>query len=152
MRLVMAVSADGFVARGPDDDMTWTGPADKFVFKLLTLSSDSPLYAGGRTYDQMPPLKGRRLVRLSRGLDGAKLHEAWLDPLAWLIGGPEVAEQALAAGMVDRAFICRVPAVLGHGLSFESLGRHMPDEPEQVLRLDGVEILVFTEGQKWPVR
>lgn len=36
LKLIMAVSADGFVSNGPDDHMDWTGPDDKKAFRLLT--------------------------------------------------------------------------------------------------------------------
>lgn len=56
MNLLLAVSKDGFLCKGPDDDMKWTGPLDKFAFKLLTMSSDQPLLAGSTTYNMMTKL------------------------------------------------------------------------------------------------
>lgn len=67
MKLIMAVSADGFVARGPDDSMSWAGPLDKQLFRLMTMTGSKMLAAGGRTYDLMPHLGGgRQLVRLRK--------------------------------------------------------------------------------------
>jgi dihydrofolate reductase len=118
MKLIMAVSADGYVARGPDDDMSWTGREDKAVFQLMTLSTDAPLLAGRRTADFLPRLRARTLQPLS--LDPAKgmtLEQAFARwPDAWLIGGQTVAERAIAKGFIDRTYLCFVcGASLGLG-------------------------------------
>lgn len=105
LKLVMAVSADGFVARGPTDDMTWTGSTDKRVFRLLT-SVGGILGAGRRTFEQLPKLEGRTVVPLSR--NGMTLTEfVSRYPDAWLIGGQEVALEALRLHLLDQAFLCR---------------------------------------------
>jgi dihydrofolate reductase len=104
LKLIMGVSADGFVARGPTDDMTWTGSTDKRVFRLLT-SVGGVLGAGRRTFEQLPRLEGRTVVSLSR--NGVTLNEfCRLYPDAWLIGGQEVALEALRLNLVDQAFLC----------------------------------------------
>ncbi len=104
LKLIMAVSADGFVARGPTDDMTWTGSTDKRVFRLLT-SVGGVLGAGRRTFEQLPRLEGRTVVLLSR--NGMALNDfCRLYPDAWLIGGQEVALEALQLNLVDQAFLC----------------------------------------------
>ncbi len=146
MKLILAVSQDGFLARGPDDNMTWTGPLDKFAFKLLTLSDGLPLYAGSATFDSLPPLKGRKVYRLSQ--DGSpesmSLEQAWTNnENAWLIGGPAIAEKALHAGYVDRVFLCVVPEDLGSGIEVAPLRRFMPQEPIMSVKYDGYEVQVY---------
>lgn len=131
LKLLMAVSSDGFVARSADDDMRWTGPADKFLFKLLTTSSgNGVLLAGRTTAEQMPALPYRQLVALSRNGCGALTLEqaSHFYGEAWLIGGPTVALAALQAGLVNRAYISRVPAVLGGGLPFGPIQELLPPE------------------------
>jgi dihydrofolate reductase len=151
MKLLLAVSQDGFLCRGPDDDMRWTGPADKAVFRLLTMASSSPLFAGKRTAAQMPKLPGRRLLALST--TGLTLHmAAMMHPDAWLIGGPTVAMSALRDGLIKRAFLCHCSRVLGGGWPVEQLAQLMPPDPSQRIRLGDVDVLIFTEEQKWPGR
>jgi len=155
MRLLLASSADGYLARGPEDDMKWTGPIDKAIFRLLTLSNaDDVLLAGSRTFDQMPPLPGRRMERLSRGSNGIDLAEAasrW--PSAWLIGGPEVSVAALRLGLVTRAFVCVSQAELREGIHAMELSTLLPhDGPEFTIKVGDVKVMVFTEAQKWPAR
>lgn len=107
LRLIMARSADGFVARGPKDDMKWTGRVDKAVFKILTLQGDQKLAAGRVTFEQLPPLPGRKVYCLStRGqftLDDLEVASHKRD--FCLIGGQTVALQALRRGMVQQATI-----------------------------------------------
>lgn len=155
MRLLLASSADGYLARGPEDDMKWTGPIDKAVFRLLTLSNGNDvLLAGSRTFDQMPPLPGRRMERLSRGPNGIDLAEAanrWPD--AWLIGGPEVSVAALRLGLVTRAFVCISQAELREGIHAMELSQLLPHEDAKyTIKVGDVTVKVFTEDQKWPAR
>lgn len=110
MKLIMAVSGDGFVAKGPDDDMSWTGPIDKAVFKLLTSTSDV-LAVSAKSLEFMPKeLPGRgRLYGLSTDpRKGVQLEDfAAMFPDAWLLGGQELALYAMKNGFVDKAYICR---------------------------------------------
>lgn len=160
MRLLLASSADGYLARGPEDDMKWTGPIDKAVFRLLTLSNGNDvLLAGSRTFDQMPKLPGRTMERLSRkGEDGTA--DSWKEgtsleaaaacwPDAWLIGGPTVAREALQLGLVRRAFICVSPVELGSGMHARELEQFFPAEPEFTIKVGDVRVLVYTEDQQW---
>lgn len=110
MKLIMAVSGDGFVAKGPDDDMSWTGPIDKAVFKLLTSTSDV-LAVSAKSLEFMPQeLPGRgKLYGLSTDpRRGVQLEDfAAMFPDAWLLGGQELALYAMKNGFVDKAYICR---------------------------------------------
>lgn len=123
MNLVMAVSADGYAAKGPGDDMRWTGRDDKEAFRLLTYSA-SRLFAGIETQRAMPALRDRPVYPISRNVTlGCTLEYAaatW--PEATLIGGPTVAEAAVRAGLIDRAFISVVPMVLMSGIRFDWMG------------------------------
>lgn len=159
MKLILAVSADGYLCNGEDDDLRWTSPLNKFVFKLLTLSDGEPLLAGSKTYKMLPSLPGRHVVEISRqykdlvGNPGRmslqRAHDTF--PQAWLLGGPRTARAALASGFVDRAFICRSPAKLGGGMPYdEFLAEHMPKTAEHKLCVEGIEILVYVEHSGWP--
>lgn len=156
MRLLLASSADGYLARGPEDDMKWTGPVDKAVFRLLTLSSTDVLLAGSRTFDQMPKLPGRTMLRLSREAKPFGKHPRFdLDVAAtcfedpWLIGGPTVAVEALKRGLVRRAFICVSPVSIGEGIHAAELEGYLPADPAYTIKVGDVRVLVFTEDQAW---
>ena len=118
----MAVSANGFVARGPEDDMSWTGKLDKNIFRLLTSLSSEPLFAGKRTFNQMPPLPGRVVFPLSfedrtcYDLKTAQFNH----PSSWLIGGQTVALEALRLGMLDEVVLCKNSVWLKSGIKLDT--------------------------------
>jgi dihydrofolate reductase len=149
LKLLLAVSADGFLAKGPNDDMKWTGPADKAVFRLLTLTG-GVLLAGRQTAQQLPPLPGRKVVALSRQHHlGLTLREAyWSTPQAWLIGGPSVAAEALRENMVERAFLCRTDAILGEGIPIGPLAALLPEVCTYRQKVAGIYVDVYTGLQE----
>ena len=110
MRLIMAVSGNGFVATGEDDDMSWTGPIDKAVFKLLT-STSNILAVSAKTLQYMPkelPGRGKLYGLSTNPARGVPLEDfAAMFPDAWLLGGQELALYAMKNGFVDKAYICR---------------------------------------------
>ena len=110
MKLIMAVSGNGFVAKGPDDDMSWTGPTDKAVFKLLTSTSDV-LAVSAKSLESMPeqlPGRGKLYGLSTDSRRGVSLEDfAAMFPDAWLLGGQELALYAMKNGFVDKAYICR---------------------------------------------
>lgn len=130
LKLILAVSADGYLARSPEDDMSWTGATDKKLFRLLT-SVGAECAAGRRTWERLPDLPGRRVVPLTT-VRGRLVHKAddatgarpelsmcvgsfaHAHPEGWLLGGPTVAREALSYGLVDQVYLCRSQAVL-HG-------------------------------------
>lgn len=144
MKLLIAVSADGFVATGPSDNMRWTGLQDKAVFRLLTLTSDQVLLAGRVTAELMPTLSGRTLVPLSLGKGGISLEEASIYyPDAWLIGGYTVALEALHRGYIKEAIISRVGSSIGSGYRFEPLAELLPERPCSRVVFEGVEVQIY---------
>ena len=106
LRLLMAVSGDGLLCRGPHDDMVWTGSTDKRLFRVLT-SVGRVCAVGSGTRGLMRDLPGRTLLELSRdGHTGYTLETFAQDhPDGWLLGGPTVAEAALRAGLVGEVYL-----------------------------------------------
>jgi len=111
VKLIMAVSKDGFVARGEDDDMSWTGPIDKAVFRLLTSTSDV-LAVSAKTLQYMPkerPGRGKLYALSTDPRRGVALEDlAPIAPDAWLLGGQELGIYAMKNGFVNKAYLCRV--------------------------------------------
>lgn len=114
MKLLLAVSSDCFVARGPEDDMKWTDRHDKSVFKLLTTVGNPILCAGYNTYRQLPKLPGREVIPLSRyssrGLTLEQFHHEYVGgPISRdiiLIGGQTVALEAMDNDMIHEVILC----------------------------------------------
>ncbi|ADK73416.1 dihydrofolate reductase [Roseobacter phage RDJL Phi 1] len=106
MRLILGVSADGFLAREKNDRMDWLGPTDKAVFRILT-GVGGVCGVGARSAACMPPnLHGRDMVILSR--NGRRLEDfAYSHPDGWLLGGPTLAMAALEQDLLSEVHICR---------------------------------------------
>lgn len=112
MRLLMAVSRDGYLCKGPDDDMSWTGEADKRVFKSLSLVY-GVCFMGSRTAAIMKAkLPGRTLHTLSRSGSFTLQTASIQYPHAWLLGGPTVAYRAIVSDYVNEAHLCFVQATV----------------------------------------
>lgn len=129
LKLIMAVSSDGYLARGPDDDMRWTGKLDKTLFHLMT-SVGGVCGTGSKTWSFMPTLPGRLLLRLTRsGTSVREFSERY--PGAWLLGGPTVARGALEMDLVAEAHLFRSthalkPAVKSDALHMDMLSPWIP--------------------------
>jgi hypothetical protein len=127
VRLLLAVSGDARLCKGPNDDMAWTGGMDKKTFRLLSHVGGT-CFAGTTTYAVMPPLGGRRkLMRVTRkpcypGTDVTLEGAYEMDPMGWVIGGPTLALAALDAGFIHEAFLCSIEHV--------KLGQAWPDAPK----------------------
>ena len=132
MRLIMAVSGNGFVAAGEDDDMLWTGPIDKAVFKLLTSTSDI-LAVSAKTLQYMPktlPGRGKLYGLSTNPAKGVALEDfAAMFPDAWLLGGQELALYAMKNGFVDKAYICRAMSSMLVSAGPEHLASEPMEEP-----------------------
>lgn len=147
LKLILAVSADGFLALGPTDDMKWTGPIDKGIFKLMTLVEQSDLEPvilfGRRTFEQMPKLAGRQIDFISRSGEGTFASRtlrimANIHPTAWLGGGADVALSALQEGLVGQAFIFHSSeAILGGGIPFGPIRALLPQAPLTRVKFPG---------------
>jgi dihydrofolate reductase len=127
MKLIMACSRDGYLAKSANDDMSWTEGDDKKVFKLLTMGEN--MGAGSNTYELMKDLnlKGRSLTKISR-YNGISLED-FGSRNKTLIGGATVARVAFCRNMIDTAYICR---------SYKMLGPEMTDQDRLDFAIEGV--------------
>ncbi|UFK26695.1 dihydrofolate reductase [Roseobacter phage RDJL6] len=106
MKLVMAVSADGYLAREKNDKMNWLGATDKAVFRILT-GVGGHCATSAKTAECMPKtLQGRDLTVLSTKGMTLKTFAEW-KPDGWLLGGPSLALQALELDLLTEVHICR---------------------------------------------
>lgn len=109
MNIIMAVSKDGYVARGPTDDMSWLGGEDKAVFRILT-GVGGMVAVSRKTANLMPKhLEGRTLLALSsrEEADGDLEDFSRRHNVRWLAGGQTLALVALRRALVGEVHICR---------------------------------------------
>ena len=113
-RIIMAVSADGYVAREENDKMLWLGETDKSIFRILT-GVGGVIGASVKTKALMPEkLEGRSFRVLSRGgptlIDFYNYSTNKVDRAYWLIGGQILVMSALTyerENLVSEVHICR---------------------------------------------
>lgn len=142
MRLILAESADGFLAKPGADDMSWTGPTDKKLFKLFTLAGPgSVLLTSAITVQCMPQLWRRSLALVSRQTFPLRLAQATY-PDAWLIGGPTLALAAVQEGLCTQVVLCTNRAQLGAGISSAPL-RGALGTPDMECRIEDVRVQLW---------
>ena len=131
--LIMAMTADGKIARDSMELVDWTGKADKKYFVGVTRET-GVMIMGSKTFDTIGrPLPGRKSVVLTRNKDRTSDHqdlvftdrapEEILEDLssegytsAALIGGSVVNSLFMAKGLVDEYHVTLVPRLFGDGL------------------------------------
>lgn len=119
MKLLMAVSKDGYVARHDHDDMRWLGESDKALFRVLTATggrcwigrrsaSSMPQVLDGRSDEEhikspRPHLFGRTIKVLGTGEGATRIEHLRYKSYDqdWLLGGQELALKALALDLSD---------------------------------------------------
>lgn len=132
--LMMAITADGMIARNDAHFPDWTCSADKKLFKHLTQQAGVVIF-GSRTYDTIGrPLPGRLNVVLTRHperyapSDGLRFHsntpERLLDQLsqegyteAILAGGSVINTLFVKSKLVDELLLTISPKLFGQGMT-----------------------------------
>lgn len=159
MALVSIIVAHGLNREiGKDNDLMWSLPRDMKFFKETT--AGHPVIMGRKNWESIPekwrPLPGRKNIILSRTVEEDKDHiwvtnnlDAALD-MAWeeeteevfIIGGGQIYDLALKAGVVNRMYITHVNAEFSDAHTFfptfdsskwkqTSLLKHSIDEKHQ---------------------
>jgi dihydrofolate reductase len=134
LTLMMAITADGLIARDTAHFPDWTCSADKKLFKRLTQQTGVVIF-GSRTYDTIGrPLPGRLNVILTRHperyrpSESLRFHsdtpERLVDQLtregygeAILAGGSVINTLFIKSRLVDELLLTISPKLFGQGLT-----------------------------------
>lgn len=87
MKLIVAVNNKGYI--GLNDSLPWRCSEDLKHFKEKTMGCK--LLVGRKTFEAMPPLKGRELIVVGKGYH--TMEEALAKNPDWVIGGASIYEQ-----------------------------------------------------------
>ncbi|MBT8338585.1 MAG: dihydrofolate reductase [Desulfatitalea sp.] len=135
--LLMAMTADGKIARNANHFPDWTGRADKRMFKRKTLEA-GVVIMGARTYDTIgKPLAGRLNVVMTRHPERYRPAENLvlscrspgqvLDDVASrgfetviLAGGATINAAFARRGLINEMILTITPVIFGTGLSLFS--------------------------------
>ena len=134
---MIALTADGIIAKDASHYPDWTGSADKKLFKQITLEA-GVIIMGSATYMTIgKPLPNRRNIVLSRRTDLVssydnleftnnqpieiikKLESEGFDS-AILIGGAQINTLFAKSGLIHEMILTYCPTVFGSGLALFS--------------------------------
>ncbi|MBP5485917.1 MAG: hypothetical protein J6Y07_04405 [Alphaproteobacteria bacterium] len=108
MKTILVESSNGYMAKGPNDTMTWTPVLDKQIFKLLT-TIGGVCVCSKHTYNLLPQKMlndpAREFIVAEK--TGAKSLPALniVHPGAYLIGGPVFLKAAYNMSVIDTIII-----------------------------------------------
>ena len=132
--LIMAVTADGKIARNSMELIDWTGEADKKYFIDITRKA-GVIIMGSKTFDTIGKvLPGRKNIVMTRDLErksknsdliftdqpaGDILKSLQADGFeeAVLIGGAVINTLFMKKNLIDEIHVTMVPRIFGRGLS-----------------------------------
>ena len=135
--LMIALTADGKIAKDASHYPDWTGSADKKLFKQITQDA-GVVIMGSATYTTIgKPLPNRRNIILTRRKDRISSHdnlefsnkqpfeiikklEAEGFDSAILIGGAQINTLFAKAGLINEMILTYCPTIFGAGLSLFS--------------------------------
>ena len=117
MNFICAISADGYMAKGAEDNMAWAGKIDKQIFQLISSLNGGICLAPEQTFLNMPKLMtGRTIIPISR--TGLTLETAAKKfPNGLIIGGPTLLNVASQLDLIDDLIVNVVENVIINKLS-----------------------------------
>ena len=124
MKAIFVESSNGYLAKGPDDNMSWTPLLDKKIFKLLTYVYGGICICSKRTYGLLP-LKmrndsNRTFICADRTGPRSLQHLNMVFPNAVLIGGPTFLKAAFDAGVIDTFIVTTVEKTIKNNSKYEN--------------------------------
>lgn len=134
---IMALTVDGKIGISDNHFPSWTGKADKRMFKQFTTKAGA-IIMGSKTFDTIgKPLRGRKNIVMTRNplrcsswdnlIFSSKSPQEILDDLeadgfreVVLAGGATINTLFADAGLIDEIIVTYAPKIFGRGLSFFS--------------------------------
>lgn len=105
MKAVFVESYNGYLAKGPEDDMSWTPKLDKQLFKLLSCAFGGVCVCSRQTYELLPNKMKyddkRRFIIAERTGANSLVSLNKIFPNAILVGGPAFLKAAYDLKVID---------------------------------------------------
>ena len=157
--LLMALTADGMIARDSNHFPDWTSRQDKAMFKQVTQKAGA-LIMGSRTYDAIgKPLPGRKNIVLTRNKQRQSSHRELIytdrEPDALLVdlegdgfhevilaGGATINTLFARQGLIDEIHVTYSPKIFCTGLTLFAGEMSMDLQLLEFEKLGSDEILV----------
>ena len=149
MKAIFVESKNGYLAKGPEDDMTWTPSLDKKIFKLLTYVYGGVCVVSPHTYQLLPKkmlYEGDRRFIIAEKYGPRSLYnlnKAYPD--AVLIGGPKFLKAAYDAKVIDTFIVTTTENVIKNNSRYENpfIDELLLIEPCCTIKFDTMTIRMY---------
>lgn len=110
MKAIFAESLNGYLAKGPNDDMSWTPKLDKKLFKLLSIVLGGVYFCSRHTFNLLPKKMTSDPNRHFEVVDRQYSDEDWkragqVFKNAIILGGPTFLKVVYDKGLIDTFII-----------------------------------------------
>ncbi len=151
MKAVFVESLNGYLAHGPDDDMSWTPSLDKKLFKLLTFAYGADYVCSRRTFDLLPEnvrMDKNRNFYVAKSSGNMSLWQLGYDfPNAVLVGGPTFLKAAYDLGVIDTFVITTVNKEIIADEKYKNPFREILPEPSGTIPFDDMIVRIYYVGR-----
>ena len=146
MKAILVESANGYMATGPNDTMTWTPVLDKQIFNLLT-TIEGKCVCSKHTYSLLPQKMlndpAREFIVAEKM--GAKslpvLNIRY--PNAFLVGGPVFLKAAYDMSVVDTIIISTTRKPIESTERYRNPFYGKLREPVKTINFDGLTVRIY---------
>lgn len=150
MKAIFVESANGYLARSDNDDMSWTPMLDKQVFKLLTYVYGGVCVCSKKTYSLLPPQMfndtGRKFIVAERNGANSLINLNKSFPNAVLIGGPTFLTQAYKHNIIDTFIVTTLPRTFIHSSDkFKNPFSEILTKPQNTVKFQGMVINIYLQ-------
>lgn len=124
MKAVFVESLNGYMAREAEDDMRWTPPIDKKLFRLVSSLYGGVCVCSKHTYNLLPKqmvYDTRRQFMIAEKIGPYSLKRInEVTPGAILIGGPKFLQAAYEEGVIDTFIITTTKKPIRNNSRYEN--------------------------------
>lgn len=124
MKAIFVESKNGYLAKGADDDMSWTPSLDKKLFKLLTYVYGGVCVVSLNTYQLLPKKmlfdENRKFIIAEKWGPCSLYNLNKSYPNAVLIGGPKFLRAAYEAKVIDTFIVTTTENTIKNNSRYEN--------------------------------
>lgn len=124
MKAIFVESQNGYLAKGPEDDMRWTPSLDKKLFKLLSCAFGGVCVCSKHTYSLLPKSvlydENRKFIIADRAGMNSLHNLNKMFPNAVLIGGPKFLKAAYDLKVIDTFIVTTVRYSIANNSRYEN--------------------------------
>ncbi|MBO4480407.1 MAG: hypothetical protein J5742_02145 [Alphaproteobacteria bacterium] len=153
MKAIFVESCNGYLARGENDDMSWTPELDKKIFKLLTFACGGVYVCSPHTFGLLPEKmrmdKNRMFLVAKRSGDMSLRNLNYDFPNAILVGGPVFLQAAYDVGVIDTFVITTVKQKIIADERYKNPFSKILPQPSATIPFDDMTVRIYNKVWSW---